>query len=142
MEALMNLRVGQIVGGIVGITAVLSIFIEITPVKINPISALLRWVGKQTNKELMDKVDALEVKVGGLERSDAVDCRVRILTFADEIRRKERHSKETFDQVLSDIDTYERYCDEHPDFMNHKTVAAKAKILDVYSECIDKNDFL
>ena len=142
MEALMNLTVGQIVGRIAGIITVLSIFIEITPVKINPISALLRWVGKQTNKELMEKVDALEVKVGGLERSDAVDCRVRILTFADEIRRKERHSKETFDQVLSDIDTYERYCDLHPDFMNHKTVAAKAKILEVYSECIDKNDFL
>lgn len=142
MEALMNLTVGQIVGRIAGIITVLSIFIEITPVKINPISALLRWVGKQTNKELMEKVDALEVKVGGLERSDAVDCRVRILTFADEIRRKERHSKETFDQVLSDIDTYERYCDLHPDFMNHKTVAAKAKILEVYSECLDKNDFL
>lgn len=142
METLMNLTVGQIIGGIAGIITVLSIFIEITPVKINPISALLRWIGKQTNKELMEKVDALEMKVGGLERADAVDCRVRILTFADEIRRKERHSKETFDQVLSDIDTYERYCDGHPDFMNHKTVAAKAKILEVYSECMDKNDFL
>lgn len=76
------------------------------------------------------------------EKSDVIDCRVRILTFADEIRRGVRHSKETFDQVLSDIDTYERYCTEHPDFMNNKTVAAKAKILDVYSECMDNNDFL
>lgn len=142
MEALMNLTVGQIVGRVTGIIAALSIFIEITPVKINPISDLLKWIGTRTNKELMDKVCALEDKVGGLERADAVDCRVRILTFADEIRRKERHSKETFDQVLSDIDTYERYCNEHPSFMNHKTVAAKAKILEVYSECLDKNDFL
>lgn len=142
MEKLMDLTVGQIVGGIAGVIAILSIFIEIIPVKISPISALLKWVGERTNKELMEKVCALEVKVGGLEQSDAVDCRVRILTFADEIRRKERHSKETFDQVLSDIDTYERYCDKHPDFMNHKTVAAKSKILEVYSECMDKNDFL
>lgn len=142
MEAFMNLTLGQIVGSIVGVIAVLSIFIEITPVKINPISALLRWVGKQINKELMDKVNTLETKVGALEKSDVINCRVRILTFADEIRRGMRHSKETFDQVLSDIDTYERYCTEHPDFMNNKTVAAKAKILDVYSECIDNNDFL
>ncbi|MCZ9312869.1 MAG: hypothetical protein O0V67_05790 [Methanocorpusculum sp.] len=142
MEAFMNLTLGQIVGRIAGVIAVLSIFIEITPVKINPISALLRWIGKQTNKELMDKVSTLETKVGALEKSDVVDCRVRILTFADEIRRGVRHSKETFDQVLSDIDTYERYCKEHPDFMNNKTVAAKAKILDIYSECMDKNDFL
>ena len=142
MEAFMNLTLGQIVGRIAGVIAVLSIFIEITPVKINPISALLRWVGKQINKELMDKVNTLETKVGALEKSDVINCRVRILTFADEIRRGMRHSKETFDQVLSDIDTYERYCTEHPDFMNNKTVAAKAKILDVYSECIDNNDFL
>lgn len=142
MEAFMNLTLGQIVGSIAGVIAVLSIFIEITPVKINPISALLRWVGKQINKELMDKVNTLETKVGVLEKSDVINCRVRILTFADEIRRGMRHSKETFDQVLSDIDTYERYCTEHPDFMNNKTVAAKAKILDVYSECIDNNDFL
>lgn len=142
MEAFMNLTLGQIVGRIAGVIAVLSIFIEITPVKINPISALLRWIGKQTNKELMDKVSTLETKVGALEKSDVVDCRVRILTFADEIRRGVRHSKETFDQVLSDIDTYERYCKEHPDFMNNKTVAAKAKILDIYSECMDNNDFL
>ncbi|MGN1176394.1 MAG: hypothetical protein ACI4S1_13140, partial [Roseburia sp.] len=90
----------------------------------------------------MDKVNTLETKVGALEKSDVIDYRVRILTFADEIRRGVRHSKETFDQVLSDIDTYERYCTEHPDFMNNKTVAAKAKILDVYSECMDNNDFL
>ena len=142
MEAFMNLTLGQIVGRIAGVIAALSIFIEITPVKINPISALLRWVGKQINKELMDKVNTLETKVGALEKSDVISCRVRILTFADEIRRGMRHSKETFDQVLSDIDTYERYCTEHPDFMNNKTVAAKAKILDMYSECMDNNDFL
>lgn len=55
MEAFMNLTLGQIVGSIAGVIAALSIFIEITPVKINPISALLRLVGKQINKELMDK---------------------------------------------------------------------------------------
>lgn len=142
MEAFTNLTLGQIIGRIAGVIAVLSIFIEITPVKINPISALLRWVGKQINKELMDKVNTLKTKVWALEESDVINCRVRILTFADEIRRGVRHSKETFDQVLSDIDTYERYCTEHHEFMNNKTVAAKAKILDVYSECMDNNDFL
>ncbi len=142
MEAFMDLTLGQIIGGIAGIVAVLSIFIEITPVKINPVSSLLRWVGKQINKDLMDKVSTLETKVGALEKSNVIDCRVRILTFADEIRRGVRHSKETFDQVLSDIDTYERYCTSHPDFMNNKTVAAKAKILDVYDKCMGNNDFL
>lgn len=142
MEVLMGLTLGQIIGRIAGALAALSVFVEITPVKINPISFILRWIGKQINKELMDKMNTFEKKVEALEKSDAIDCRVRILTFADEIRRGMKHSKETFDQVLSDIDSYERYCAEHPDFMNNKTVAAKAKILEVYSECIDGNDFL
>ena len=142
MEVLMGLTLGQIIGRIAGALAALSVFVEITPVKINPISFILRWIGKQINKELMDKMNTFEKKVEALEKSDAIDCRVRILTFADEIRRGVRHSKETFDQSLSDIDAYERYCAEHPDFLNNRTVAAKAKILEAYSKCMDKNDFL
>lgn len=142
MEAFMNLTLSQVVGWIAGVIAVVSIFIEITPVKINPISHILRWIGKQINKDLMEKVSVLETNVRKLEQSDVIDCRFRILSFADEIRRGVKHSKETFDQVLSDIDAYEHYCAGHPDFMNNKTVAAKAKILDMYSKCIDNNDFL
>lgn len=142
MEMLMGLTIGQIIGRIAGALAALSVFVEITPVKINPISSVLRWIGKQMTKELIDKMDTLDKKVNALEKADAVDCRVRILTFADEIRRGVRHSKETFDQSLSDIDVYERYCAEHPDFLNNRTVAAKAKILEAYSKCMDDNDFL
>lgn len=142
MDTIMNMSFSQILGWAAGIVATLSVFIEITPVKINPISALLRWIGRQTNKELIDDVNDLKDKVSALERSDVVDCRVRILRFADELRRSIKHSKETFDQVLSDIDTYERYCAGHPDFMNNKTIAAKTKILEVYSDCIDNNSFL
>lgn len=53
-----------------------------------------------------------------------------------------KHSQENFDQVLSDIDDYEHYCNNHPEFKNNKTVAAKEKILKVYSERMDNNDFL
>ena len=142
MDKLMNLTVGQIVGRIAGIIAALSIFIEITPIKVNPISALLKWIGQKMTNELMEKVNALETKVVALEKSDVVDCRVRILTFADEIRRHIPHSRETFDQVLSDMDTYERYCQVHPEFKNKKTVAAQSIIEEVYKECMDKNNFL
>lgn len=142
MEAFMNLTLGQIVGVIIGVIAALSIFIEITPIKINPVSHLLKWIGKQFNNDLMEKVNTLEKKVLALEESDVVDCRVRILTFADEIRRHIPHSRETFDQILSDIDTYEKYCNQHPDFKNNKTVTAQSIILEVYKECFDKNNFL
>lgn len=133
---------GSIIAKILGGIAALSVVVEFTPIKINPISSILKWIGKRTNQELENKVNTLCERVDTLEEADVVSCRVRILGFADEIRRNVRHSQETFDQVLSDIDTYEKYCDNHPDFKNKKTVAAKEKIMSVYSKCIDNNDFL
>ena len=142
MEALKHMTVAQMLGYMAGAIAFLSIFIEITPVKINPITHILRWIGKQTNKEVMEKVDELEKKVCRLEENSIVNCRVRILRFSDEIRRGEKHSLESFNQALSDIDRYDMYCSEHPEFINNKGIAAKERIVAVYAECIEKNSFL
>lgn len=146
MEQLISLTLAEAFGSIAGIIIVVSIFIEITPIKVNPVSHLLKWIGRKINGEMIHRFDALENKVNNIEsandRRNAVSCRVRILQFGDEIRRGTRHSKESFDQVLSDIDNYERYCKTHEDFKNNKTVATKEKILKVYSERLDNNDFL
>lgn len=72
----------------------------------------------------------------------ATDARIRILRFSDEVRHNVRHSKESFDQVNLDIDTYRSYCDTHPDYKNNRAVMAIANIERVYSECLRKNDFL
>ena len=45
-------------------------------------------------------------------------------------------------QTLRDIDTYNRYCEEHPLFMNSVTEQTSIKIKEVYHECLDKNNFL
>ena len=150
---IMNLTVGQIVGGGIGILAVISFFIEITPIKLNPISAVLKWIGKRTNQELVDDFKELKKKVDVVERSveqiradaekrNAITCRVRIVHFGDEILHGVKHSKESFDQVLSDIDDYERYCDSHPEFKNNKTVITTEGIKSSYAERLEKNDFL
>lgn len=153
MIDLMKLTVGQIFGGIAGIIVVLSIFIEITPIKINPVSSFLKWIGKKANEDLKKQVEKLDEKVDGLEmkleeseakadKREAITCRVRILRFGDELRIGTPHSKENFDQVLSDIDTYKKFCDGHKDFENEKTVATTEIIKDNYRERISKNDFL
>ena len=142
MDMLMGLTLEVLARRIVEIIVVASVFIEITPIKISPITDFLRWIGKRLNKDVSEKIDKMESKVELLEKSDVIACRFRILSFSDEIRRGVKHSHEMFDQILSDIDVYDRYCADHPDFPNNKTVAAKHKILEVYSNCIDKDDFL
>ena len=90
-------------------------------------------------KELSEKVTALEGKV---DRNEAVQSRVRILRFADETQEGHRHSKDSFDQVMSDIDSYETYCEQHPDFKNNQTMATVAYIKRIYTERLEKHDFL
>ncbi len=84
--------------------------------------------------KLNDKVD---------ER-DAVTARVRILRFADELvyEPEKRHSKDSFDQALSDISEYNHYCESHPNFKNDQTVATVTYINKVYQERLEKKDFL
>lgn len=153
MDVLMNATIGHIIGGLAGIFAVLSVFIEISPIKINPISSLLNWIGKRTNKDLTEQFVQLKEDVEDLtekyeqierdnERRDAVECRIRILRFSDELRRGIDHSQESFEQTFDDIDYYEKYCREHPLFENNKTVIANERIKSAYKNCMDKNNFL
>lgn len=88
---------------------------------------------------LGNKIDAME---GKLEETRATEARIRILSFSDEVRHGVLHSKESFDQINSDIDSYRHYCKSHPDYENNRSVMAIANIERVYSERLERNDFL
>ena len=53
-----------------------------------------------------------------------------------------KHSKDYYDQILSDIDTYEKYCEKNPDFKNNMTVFAVENIKKCYKNCLTKHKFL
>lgn len=72
----------------------------------------------------------------------ATSARIRILCFSDEVRHKVRHSKEAFDQVNLDIDSYKKYCKEHPEYQNNRGQMAISNIERVYADCLKNNDFL
>lgn len=87
------------------------------------------------------QIDAVEKKLDGHiveEDRYKVDlCRIRILRFSDEIRRNIKHSEESFNNVLEDIDYYVAYCGQHEDvYINSKANAAIKNVKDVYNLCI------
>jgi excinuclease UvrABC helicase subunit UvrB len=110
---------------------ILSI-IQVTPVKINPWSWIARNVGKALTADVLDK----------LSENEADTARYRIIRFDDEIRHETRHSEEHFNQILSDIDRYEKYCASHPKYPNNKAVMAIEKIKKTYAKCKDENSFI
>lgn len=133
--------------------AALATLIEITPIKLDPWTALFRAIGKAMNKDIADKLDQQAKDVESLhtqtqnitdrlEQKDAEDARNHILRFGDEIKNKVRHSEEYFNQILDDITKYEQYCEIHKDFKNARTVATVQIINEVYQKCLKEKDFL
>lgn len=140
----MNAKEIVMLGG--GGLVVLLTLVEIVPIKLNPWSAIGKWLGRVICGELLNEVGQLKAQMDKIEKDAgeraAKDCRVRILRFGDEIRHHVRHSKEHFDQILLDITEYKKYCDEHEDFVNDMTSLTTELIMETYYNCLREDSFL
>ena len=113
---------------------------QITPIKVNPWSAIARAIGKALiGGDIMAK---LEEHIRVDDERDADMHRYRLLRFNTELLRKTRHTKEEFDEILYSVTYYERYCEDHPKYENNRAVLAIENIKRVYKECMETNDFL
>ena len=117
---------------------ILLTLIQIAPIKVNPWGWIGKKKGRLLNGEVLDRVEKLEKN---LQEQSVLNCRIRILRFGDELMRNIKHSRDHFEQTLRDIDNYEKYCREHPDYVNNVTEATISQIKSCYQERRMKNDF-
>lgn len=94
----------EIIKNISSILAVVGIFVEIVPVKFNPISSLLKWIGKNLNGDLINRVKKLEEKVDENEKGR---IRHEIYTFANNLRNSKREY--TADEFQHIFEINEKY---------------------------------
>ena len=136
-----------------GITAVVLTLVEITPVKINPWSAIARGIGRAFNQSVLQRMDETDRRIATMEadlrsiksksaEQAAILCRARILRFGDEVLHGQRHTKDHFDQILLDIRDYDAYCAQHREFENNITGLTSERIKRVYFARLERNDFL
>ena len=92
----------------------------------------------QAIRDLKKEVGTISTKV---DENAAVLARTHILRFNDELINNIEHSQEYFRQQLQDIDTYEAYCDAHPQFRNTYATMAIDNIKDTYDRLIKKGTF-
>ena len=132
--------------GMVGLLIILAGMIKIPKLELNIWNLIGRTIGRSINKEVLEQVGQLSKEVDTLKKDEELErarqARQRILRFNDEILFEKRHSKEHFDEILDDIDTYEEYCRTHEDYENNKAVLAIATIREVYKDCLKTHDFL
>lgn len=113
-----------------------------------PVIQINIWsiIGKAINGEVLQKVkelsDNFDKHISLAEEEKIRDARARILRFNDEVLLNRKHSKEHFEEILQDIDMYEKYCNDHPNYKNNKAVFAIDTIKEVYKKCLKDKDFL
>lgn len=133
----MNVKNILVDGG--GLILLVMTLVEIAPVKVDPWSWLAKTIGKAVNADITAKLEA-HIAMDDKRAADA--HRARILHFNNELLRDIPHTKEEFIEVLAEIDAYEKYCREHPDYPNNRAVLAIENIREIYKERLKKHDFL
>ena len=110
------------------------------------VTAVISYLSNKTSKSTADKIDAVEAKLDAHIKDDewatAKQCRVRILRFDDEIYSGIEHSENHYEEILDDIDFYERFCKSHPEYVNNKGQMAMAHIKAEYKRRKANNNFL
>lgn len=155
LETLQALEVATPIIIIVGVILVLCIRIKGKSLW----SYIFRRIGKDLNRDVMDKIEEVDKKVDAVdkkveEQKEALDkhiedsevekinhLRQKVIRFSDEIYQGRLHSKESYDEALDWIDVYEDYCSTHPDFPNNKAIMAIENITTHYKKHQSEHSF-
>lgn len=112
--------------------------IEITPIKINPVSwfckRIARNVNEERDKQITEISRKLDEHISLNDKYEALTARTNVIRFSEDLKVKKIPSEEHFDIILEDIDFYEKYCAAHPDFPNNKCNMAIKLIKDSYQK--------
>lgn len=91
------------IGWLVFIIIALSLFIEITPVKINPLSTILRYIGNCMFSDVDKRLDAIERR---MDENEIDRIRWEILNFANDCRRGRNPVKDEYEHIISQNSKY------------------------------------
>ena len=106
-------QVGDWIGhNFVQLMLLLSVFIQISPIKLNPWSTLFKWIGKIITQESEKKIDELIKKTDSLEaniqtvqtnlnENEKDRIRWEILDFANSCRNGKNHTKDEFEHIIT-----------------------------------------
>ena len=112
--------------------------VEITPIKVNPLSWLLKWIGSKVNGEMIKRIEKLETNV---DTNEMDRIRWEVLDFANSCRNGRRHTQDEFEHIITLVKKYEALLEklgkENGVFeMEYKY------IVKLYEKCQQDNDFI
>lgn len=123
----------------------LSVTVEVAPIKINPWSALLKWIGRIINDDVVTRLQRLEERADAqrksIDENEMDRIRWEVLDFANACRNHVRHTKDEFQHIIS-LNTKYHHLLEKYEQKNGVFDAEYEYILELYKELQHNNEFL
>lgn len=123
----------------------LSFIIQITPIKINPWTTLLKAISNALTSPISQKLDGLTGKIDTLDRNVTENekdrIRWEILDFANSCRNDRKHTRDEFQHIITLDDKYKELLEKTHD-KNGVFEIEMNYIRDLYAKRLEKNDFL
>ncbi len=152
IEAISGMTIGEVAKNAALLVVGLLSCVEFSKIKINPLSAILNWLGGRINGPLIEKIDALDKKQDEQKKSiddlrDTQDdneidrIRWEILEFAHSCRKKEKHTLDEFNHIIELNGKYHRIL-ERRKLQNGIIDLEYNYIVQVYEKCQQEGSFL
>lgn len=118
--------------------------IQIVPIRIDPWTYILKWVGGVINGGVKIQIAALDHKIDSNQRmaeeERAEDMRWDIREFAEGCKHGEHHTKEEWRHIIAQMERYEAYVTKYD--ISNGVIKEETKYLRrLYEERNNKNDF-
>lgn len=130
---------------VVAVLLVLSVFIQIAPIKINPWSSLIKWIGKTLNSRLQQEIlkinNIIKDISSDIDQNEKDRIRWQVLDFASSCREGRLHTKDEFQHIIALNDKYKKLLAKTDD-KNGVFDEEYKYIQEIYHKRQQKNDFL
>lgn len=152
LEFINGLTIGEIIGDSVLFVFALASVIEITPIKWDPLTAILSWFGARLNKRVQKDVESLTDSVNAqaqkteelsrkLDLNEIDHIRWEILNFSNSCRHDQRHTKDEFEHIINQHEKYNKILEERG--MTNGLITLEYEYIEkIYKHCLEKNSFL
>lgn len=145
IEKISQMTIGEIVGNSTLLLFALMSMVEFTPLKWNPLSSILKWLGKKVNATMYDQLAEQDKKLESLKNAmddNEIDrIRWEILDFANSCQQGKKHTKDEFIHIVELNKKYHEILGRRG--MTNGIIDLEYKnIVRIYEECLRKDSFL
>ena len=99
-----------LVKNFISVVVIFSIFIQITPIKWNPLTTFAKWLSKIFTKELSDQIETMQGNLDDIrddiDENEKDRIRWEVLDFANSCRHGRKHTKDEFQHMITLNDKY------------------------------------